>query len=97
MQDVSVQVEAAPTRFDNVRNWAWLRFWYPVRYEWPERVQRGIANRAPRWLVYFVTIRACSEAWARAGDKHPDELTFDEIMKPWEKRRQWPSGPDAGR
>lgn len=84
---MDTQVETAPTWRDNARNRLWLSVWYPIRYEWPERIQRGIANRAPRWLVYFVTIRACSEAWARAGDKHPDELTFEEIMNPWEKRR----------
>ena len=61
----------------------YMRLWYPLRYEMPDRLRRGIANHVPDWLVYHATIRAFSAAWAKAGDKHPDDLTFSEVVKPW--------------
>ena len=67
----------------------YMSVWYPLRYDLPDKFKRSVANHVPDWLVYFVTIRAFSAAWAKAGDKHPDELTFSEVVKPfgnkWER------------
>jgi hypothetical protein len=35
--------------------------------------------------VYFATIRAYSKAWSDAGTKTPGELTFEEVVNPWEQ------------
>lgn len=69
------------------RDKLWVHVVYPIRHEWPERIQRRIAHMAPRWLVYFIVIRAYSDAWVRTN-KAPDELTFDEVVGPWDKPRQ---------
>lgn len=80
---MDVQTELQPTWRDKF----YVHIWYPIRYGSPPRIQQAIAHKMPRWLVYFVTIRAYSDAWANAGNKTPNELTFDEVIKPWEKTR----------
>lgn len=69
-------------------DFARIRAFYPIRYDWPTTIQRTIAYKMPRWLVYFVTIRAYSDAWAASGGKTPDELTFSDVVGPWEKPRK---------
>lgn len=67
------------------RDRLYIRVWYPIRHDWPTTIQRTIADKMPRWLVYFVTIRVFAAA---STDKHPDDLTFSEVIGPWEKRSQ---------
>lgn len=44
-----------------------------------ERLQRMIAWRVPRWLVRWAVVRTYASAWADAGNKTPDELTYSEV------------------
>ena len=46
---------------------------------WNERVQTFVAWRLPHWLVRWALVRAYSKAWADAGNKTPDDLTYREV------------------
>ena len=59
------------TRY-NVRRWVEVGVW------------QSLMRHVPGRFIYFATIHAYSRAWQEAGTKTPDELTFDEVVKPWQ-------------
>lgn len=65
-------------------------FWY-FRYSFRDRIGerfvRPIANVMPRSLVYWVVMRAYVRATHEHPTKTPDDLTFSEVVKPWERPR----------
>lgn len=56
-----------------------------MKRETPDTVARAIAYRLPRRIVYWTTMRAYSVAWMTIGNKEPDELTFSDVLAPWEE------------
>lgn len=42
-----------------------------------------LAHRLPRRLVYFAYIRVMAHAWAEVGNKHPDEIGYQEACERW--------------
>jgi hypothetical protein len=61
-----------------------IRFWWYWHVvlsaqHWTEKAQMCVAWRLPRWLLYWAVIRAYSNAWEKAGNKTPDELTYNEV------------------
>ena len=60
------------------------RLWfirYSVRYEIPEKLAIRAAQSIPRAVRKWVVVLAYSGAWADAGNKHPDELTYADVYK----------------
>lgn len=45
-----------------------------------EAAQMWLVWRLPSWVIYWACIRANCKAWVDAGDKTPNELTFNEVM-----------------
>lgn len=46
-------------------------------------VWQSLAHKLPRRLAYFAYVRVMAHAWAEAGNKHPDELTYREVCERW--------------
>jgi hypothetical protein len=45
---------------------------------------QSLMRHMPKRVIYFATMLAYSRAWHEAGNKTPDELTFEEVIKPWQ-------------
>jgi hypothetical protein len=56
----------------------WRAFWRNGLWQW-------IAHWLPRRIAYFAMIRVMAHAWAKAGNKTPNELTYEEVCRYWEQ------------
>lgn len=77
-----LEYQDPPRTFDIFRARVYLATVYRVRYDWPNAFQEWVPRHLPRWLVYRTTIMAFSRAWQETN-KHPDELTIEDVVKPW--------------
>jgi hypothetical protein len=73
---------------DEVRLTAWDRFWFWRTYQlprvWRERIPMAVVRLLPRRVMYWALVIGIGKAWVAAGDKHPDELTYQEIVSQYE-------------
>lgn len=45
-----------------------------------EKIQMAIVWHMPKWVIKWATIKSCSEAWADAGTKTPDEIPLIDVV-----------------
>ncbi len=77
-----LEYQDPPRKFDSLRARIYLATVHRVRYDWPNSLQEWVPRHLPRWVVYRTTIMAFSRAWYETN-KTPDQLTFEDVVKPW--------------
>ena len=61
-----------------------LRLKFELRYliyRYNEKAQMFIAWHLPKWLVRWTVVRAFAKATTYAGDRHPDEIGYNDVCK----------------
>lgn len=66
---------------------------YDVQQFFREGIWRRVAWRLPHGLAYWTMIRVFGHAWAEAGNKTPNELTYEDVSKAWEAKHAKPARP----
>lgn len=47
---------------------------------------RFVANKLPKRVAYFAYVRVFAHAWSDAGNKTPDDITYEDACKSWQSR-----------